>query len=241
MIIETAITVAKEVAKEAGKVAIESAKMCAEQLPEKIGELTEAESLPEKIELIPREELPVELPKDMPIPDFEPFPGIPDDGKKIPHPKPLEPVERPKADNLELDKINTEKKSDVSKQADTDKTTDAPTEKKGGSYKDVKVEGEGDKYEVHHMPSDSSSNLERNDGPAIKMEKADHRQTASCGMSAEAREYREMQKQLISEGKFREAMQMDIDDIHEKFGNKYDDAISEMLEYVDKLEGEGKI
>lgn len=34
---------------------------------------------------------------------------------------------------------------------------------------------------------------------------------------------------------------MDIDNIHEKFGNKYDDAISEMLEYVDKLEAEGKI
>lgn len=34
---------------------------------------------------------------------------------------------------------------------------------------------------------------------------------------------------------------MDIDDIHEKFGDKYDDAISEMLEYVDKLEAEGKI
>ena len=34
---------------------------------------------------------------------------------------------------------------------------------------------------------------------------------------------------------------MDIDDIHEKFGHKYDDAISEMLEYVDKLEAEGKI
>lgn len=34
---------------------------------------------------------------------------------------------------------------------------------------------------------------------------------------------------------------MDIDDIHEKFDDKYDDAINEMLEYVDKLEAEGKI
>ncbi|HBI61999.1 MAG TPA: hypothetical protein DDY31_12440 [Lachnospiraceae bacterium] len=118
--------------------------------------------------------------------------------------------------------------------------TDAP-EKKGGSYDEVFREGKGDKYEVHHMPADSASNLERGDGPAIKMEKEDHRQTASCGSSREAREYRAQQKELIEQGKFREALQMDIDDIHEKFGDKYDDAISEMLEYVDKLEAEGKI
>lgn len=34
---------------------------------------------------------------------------------------------------------------------------------------------------------------------------------------------------------------MDIDDIKEKFGSKYDEAISEMMKYVDKLEMEGKI
>ncbi len=118
---------------------------------------------------------------------------------------------------------------------------DDKPEKKGGSYGEVFKEGEGDTHEVHHMPADSASNLERNDGPAIKMEKEDHRETASCGSSKEAREYREEQKKLIEEGKFREALQMDIDDIHEKFGDKYDDAIAEMLEYVDKLEEEGKI
>lgn len=118
--------------------------------------------------------------------------------------------------------------------------TDAP-EKKGGSYKEVKENSEGDTHEVHHMPADSASPLERNDGPAIKMEKEDHRQTASCGNSREAREYRAQQQELIEQGKFREALQMDIDDIRDKFGDKYDDAIAEMLEYVDKLEQEGKI
>lgn len=124
---------------------------------------------------------------------------------------------------------------------DTDNSDVQQPAKKGGSYKDVRVEGEGDKYEVHHMPADSASHLERGDGPAIKMEKEDHRQTASCGMSREAKEYREQQQELIKQGKFREALQMDIDDIHEKFGDKYDDAIAEMLEYVDQLEQEGKI
>lgn len=114
-------------------------------------------------------------------------------------------------------------------------------EKKGGSYGEIFKGGEGDMYEVHHMPADSVSNLERNDGPAIKMEKVDHKQTASCGMSREAREYRNKQKELLDQGKFREALQMDMDDIHEKFGDKYNDAIAEMLAYVDKIELEGKI
>lgn len=85
-------------------------------------------------------------------------------------------------------------------------------------------------HEVHHMPPDSVNGLERNDGPAIVMEKADHRQTASCGNSLEAREYRAKQKEAIDQGKFKEAMQMDIDDIHEKFGDKYDIAIAQMQE-----------
>lgn len=119
--------------------------------------------------------------------------------------------------------------------------TDELAEKKGGSYGDVKKTSDGETQEVHHMPADSVSDLERDDGPAIKMEKEDHRQTASWGRSREAQEYRERQKALIEQGKFREALQMDIDDIHEKFGDKYDDAIDEMLEYVDKLEEEGKI
>ena len=113
--------------------------------------------------------------------------------------------------------------------------------KKGGSYRDVRKTNDGETHEVHHMPADSASNLERDDGAAIKMEKEDHRQTASCGSSREAREYRENQKKLIEQGKFREALQMDIDDIHEKFGDKYDEAIAELLDYVDKLEEEGKI
>lgn len=114
-------------------------------------------------------------------------------------------------------------------------------EVQGGSYSDVKKNSNGETHEVHHMPADSVSSLEREDGPAIKMEKIDHRQTASCGSSKEAREYQAAQKGLIDIGKFREAVQMDINDIHDKFGSKYDDAITEMLKYVDKLEMEDKI
>ena len=111
--------------------------------------------------------------------------------------------------------------------------------KNGGRYSDVKKYSDGETHEVHHMPADSVSPLERDDGPAIKMEKEDHRQTASCGNAREAREYRAKQKELLEQGKLRDAVQMDIDDIHSKFGDKYDDAISEMLEYVNELEKGG--
>lgn len=113
--------------------------------------------------------------------------------------------------------------------------------RQGGRFGDIFKEGEGDKIEVHHMPADSVTELPRNDGPAIRMDKSDHRETASCGNSREAREYREYQKKLIDEGKFDEAVKMDIDDIREKFGGKYDDAINEMLNYIDELKEAGKI
>lgn len=109
------------------------------------------------------------------------------------------------------------------------------TEILGGRYRDVFKEGLGDKYEVHHMPPDSVNGLERLDGPAIRMEKADHRQTASCGNSIEARMYRAEQKELIEKGDFKTALQMDIDDIHSKFGDKYDKGIERVEKYAKTL------
>ncbi len=114
-------------------------------------------------------------------------------------------------------------------------------EKQGGRFGDIFKDGEGETVEVHHMPADSVTELSRNDGPAIRMDKEDHRETASCGNSREAREYRERQKKLIDDGKFEEAVNMDIEDIREKFGDKYDDAINEMLEYVEELKEVEKI
>ncbi len=56
----------------------------------------------------------------------------------------------------------------------------------GGSYKSLKKDKNGkmyDKEEVHHMPAKKSSTLSEGDGPAIRMDKSDHRRTASCGRS----------------------------------------------------------
>lgn len=136
-----------------------------------------------------------------------------------------EQIESEKTDELKDDEINN---SEIE-------------EKQGGRFGNIFKEGEGDTVEVHHMPADSVTELSRNDGPAIKMDKMDHRETASWGNSREAREYRNRQKELIDEGKFDEALQMDMDDIHEKFGDKYDNAINEMLEYIDELKEEGRM
>ncbi|OOF49242.1 hypothetical protein BKK52_04180 [Rodentibacter trehalosifermentans] len=69
----------------------------------------------------------------------------------------------------------------------------------------------------------------------IKMDPADHKLTASYGRSKEAQIYRDKQKELLEQGKIDEAINMDIMDIRQKFGSKYDSAIEEMLEYSKKL------
>jgi hypothetical protein len=48
-------------------------------------------------------------------------------------------------------------------------------------------------------------------------------------------QYRQAQRELIGQGRFQDAQQMDIDDIHEKFGTKYDDAIQQMLDFTKEL------
>ena len=47
------------------------------------------------------------------------------------------------------------------------------------------------------MPADAISTLDRTEGPCIEMKKEDHRKTASCGNSIEAREYRAKQKEML--------------------------------------------
>lgn len=153
---------------------------------------------------------------------------------------PKKPLEVGKTQKAEKTTFDAKKPLDINEKPANDKEK-IDGEKLGGSYKEVKKNANGETHEVHHMPPDCATELRRDDGPAIKMEKAEHRQTASCGLSPEAREYQKKQRELCEQGKFREALQNDIDDIREKFKDKYDKAIEQMLEYVDKLEKEGKI
>jgi hypothetical protein len=134
--------------------------------------------------------------------------------------------------------------TDYNKSAYTYKDTEEANLKSGGSYGEVRneIQKRGEVgYEVHHMPANDVNGLSLYDGPAIKMEAADHRQTASCGNSIEARKYRAKQKELIDSGRFKEAFRMDVKDIRSKFGSKYDTAINQALQYVNKLEREGRV
>ena len=67
------------------------------------------------------------------------------------------------------------------------------------------------------------------------MEVADHHKTASWGRSREAIAYRKSQQLLIQQGQFQTAQQIDIDDIRSKFGSQYDEAIAQMLQFMDKI------
>jgi len=113
----------------------------------------------------------------------------------------------------------------------------------GGSYRDCKKYSSGltGLEEVHHIPAKCISNLSIGDGPSIIMSKLDHSQTASYDNKKGAKEYCEKQYVLIKQGKFKEAMQMDIDDIHVKFGDKYDKGIAIATLYLEQLISEEKI
>lgn len=105
---------------------------------------------------------------------------------------------------------------------------------RGGRYGDVFEGGRGDRIEVNHIPPFEVNGLPFRDGPTISMDKADHRIMSSTGSSNDAKEYRAKQRDLIEAGDFKGAVKMDIDDIREKCGNKYDDALHEMLNYMEE-------
>lgn len=100
----------------------------------------------------------------------------------------------------------------------------------GGAFGSMKAyEGER-----HHIPSKSVNGLSESSGPAIRMLKEDHKNTASWGKTSDAVKYRETEKKLVQQGKFDEAMQMGVDDIRKNFGTKYDKAIDQMIDYAER-------
>ncbi len=66
-------------------------------------------------------------------------------------------------------------------------------------------------------------------GPAIRMDAEDHRELTSTGSSKESEQWRAKQRKLINEGAWDKAMKMDIDEIRELYGNKYDTHIKDMV------------
>ena len=107
----------------------------------------------------------------------------------------------------------------------------------GGAYGTLETNG----GQRHHMPANSVNALPTSQGPAIRMEVIDHMQTASYGSGSEAAAYRALQSQLVNDGDFIGAMQMDINNVQSLFGTKYNDGINDMVNYTQQLYMEGKI
>ena len=110
----------------------------------------------------------------------------------------------------------------------------------GGAYKDIRrtATQKGLGGEVHHLPSWSAM---KNSGqpdwtyrkaPTIWMHECDHARTPSYGASKDAIAYRLEQQLLVQDGRFLDALKMDVDAIREAHGTKYDGAIQDMGEYV---------
>lgn len=101
-----------------------------------------------------------------------------------------------------------------------------------------------DQKDSHHMPADDASPLDRNDGPAIQMDPRDHKLTKSNGSGLQATTYRDAIEALLNQGKWREAMLKEIQDIRRiqnliKDPGKYNEAMLEMLKYFKCLEKNG--
>lgn len=94
------------------------------------------------------------------------------------------------------------------------------------------------------MPAADASPLNRRDGPAIQMEPSDHARTSSNGQMPGSVEYRELIADLISEGRWRDAMATEVWDVRRvakevEDPRRYNEAMQEMLEYFKCLERNG--
>jgi RHS repeat-associated protein len=109
---------------------------------------------------------------------------------------------------------------------------------KGGWYGGMTPARDGN--EINHMPAKSAykhlvdPKLTPHMGPAIRMEKRDHRNVTSTGYGAAAKQWQQKQRDLINAGRFDEAMKMDIDDIRRLYGSKYDQHIADMVASLPK-------
>ncbi|WP_186648042.1 PAAR domain-containing protein [Fluviispira vulneris] len=140
------------------------------------------------------------------------------------------------------DQINKIKKSDVETKLDC-----SNNKYRGGVHEKTRLPI-GDGKDSHHIPAKSAYKGSKMNpdgramkGPAIQMDPEDHIDTMSHGSKGlESIQYIDKQKDFIQQGRLKEAVQMDIDDVYRiavKKGdpNKYKCAIQEMEEYLKTL------
>ena len=101
----------------------------------------------------------------------------------------------------------------------------------GGSFKDVNATRGADEV-AHHMPQnafDKTIGLSRNDGPALLMSKDDHALTRTFAGKGKGT--------MVSDAGLtaRQRLFLDIMDIRNNFGSKYNKGLLEMIKYVKSL------
>jgi hypothetical protein len=114
-------------------------------------------------------------------------------------------------------------------------------EKAGGSHKVVSAKTRKGQSQSNHMPAKDAYldriPLTEGEGPAIWMTEADHMKTESWGSSDKAKAWRQKQSELIEQGRYMEALEMDIMDIRKKFPDgRYENGIKQALEYAKGLD-----
>lgn len=114
------------------------------------------------------------------------------------------------------------------------------SEYRGGAYYCM-TKPKGDQKDAHHMPAASVSKLPKEMGPAIQMDRRDHRLTNSYGARANTNKILSEQNQLINSGDFMAAQAKDIAEIESKFSKKYDAAIAQMEAYTACLKKNGQV
>ncbi len=106
----------------------------------------------------------------------------------------------------------------------------------GGSHAQTSKPA-GDDLESHHMPPKGTGGLSSGDGPAIQMEKQDHKATSSWGRSDSANAWRKDQSQLAKTNP-RQMMAKEIRDVRRASAaasgspSKYNKALRQMLTYA---------
>jgi hypothetical protein len=121
-----------------------------------------------------------------------------------------------------------------------------PGKYRGGAHGETKGPT-GDTLDSHHMPSRQSNKLgggpNDDDGPAIQMEREDHKQTMTYGRSKKAARFAAKQAKLLKENSLLDAVDNEIEDVKRvalEAGDphRYDQAIKEMRAYADCLQNQ---
>jgi hypothetical protein len=113
-------------------------------------------------------------------------------------------------------------------------------DKAGGSYREVSAKTRRGQSQANHMPAKDAYlgriPLSEAEGPSIWMTEADHMRTPSWGQSGPAKKWRQHQAELIEQGKFMEALEMDLKNIRETFPDgRYEKGSRQAMEYAKGL------